>query len=127
NWAKAGDLFVLADRLAIDVFRQARVTAYTKVQDVPPNVLAEMVCDHPLKQFNRSYDFPVPLLEGDHVSDDAGTGFVHTAPGHGREDFEVWTDAKNWLIEKDISFVIPYTVDSDGRFTFQAFGFEGRR
>src|SRR5208337_4067066 len=75
----------------------------------------------------RSYDFPVPLLEGDHVSDDAGTGFVHTAPGHGREDFEVWTDAKNWLIEKDISFVIPYTVDSDGRFTFQAFGFEGRR
>ena len=32
----------------------------------------------------------MPLLAGDHVTDDAGTGFVHTAPGHGREDFEVW-------------------------------------
>ncbi|RYZ30554.1 MAG: isoleucine--tRNA ligase, partial [Propionibacteriaceae bacterium] len=32
----------------------------------------------------------VPMLDGDHVTDEAGTGFVHTAPGHGREDFEVW-------------------------------------
>jgi isoleucyl-tRNA synthetase len=35
----------------------------------------------------------VPLIAGDHVTDDAGTGFVHTAPGHGREDFEAWMDA----------------------------------
>ena len=33
------------------------------------------------------------MLAGDHVTDDAGTGFVHTAPGHGREDFDVWMDA----------------------------------
>ena len=33
------------------------------------------------------------MLAGDHVTDDAGTGFVHTAPGHGREDFEAWMDA----------------------------------
>ena len=32
----------------------------------------------------------MPLLDGDHVTDDAGTGFVHTAPGHGRDDFDVW-------------------------------------
>ena len=36
------------------------------------------------------YDFDVPLLDGDHVTDEDGTGFVHTAPGHGREDFEIW-------------------------------------
>ena len=35
-------------------------------------------------------NFKVPLLAGDHVTDDTGTGFVHTAPGHGREDFDVW-------------------------------------
>jgi isoleucyl-tRNA synthetase len=35
-----------------------------------------------------AYRFPVPMLAGDHVTDDAGTGFVHTAPGHGREDFD---------------------------------------
>ncbi len=34
--------------------------------------------------------FMVPMLAGDHVTDDTGTGFVHTAPGHGREDFDVW-------------------------------------
>ena len=34
-----------------------------------------------------------PSSTGDHVTDDAGTGFVHTAPGHGREDFDVWTSA----------------------------------
>jgi isoleucyl-tRNA synthetase len=33
------------------------------------------------------------MLAGDHVTDDAGTGFVHTAPSHGREDFDAWMDA----------------------------------
>jgi len=44
---------------------------------------------HPLE--GQGLIFKFPLLAGDHVTDDAGTGFVHTAPGHGREDFEVWT------------------------------------
>lgn len=30
----------------------------------------------------------LPLLEGDHVTADAGTGLVHTAPAHGQEDFQ---------------------------------------
>ena len=34
--------------------------------------------------------FEVPLLAGDHVTDDAGTGFVHTAPGHGADDYNIW-------------------------------------
>jgi len=33
------------------------------------------------------YDYTVPMLHGDHVTADAGTGFVHTAPSHGAEDF----------------------------------------
>ncbi len=41
------------------------------------------------RQF-ADYDFKVPLLDGDHVTDDTGTGFVHTAPGHGRDDFDIW-------------------------------------
>ncbi len=48
-----------------------------------------MTCAHPLRG-PGGYDFDVPLLDGDHVTDDAGTGFVHTAPGHGREDFDIW-------------------------------------
>src|SRR6202046_2692278 len=74
NWAKPNDLFILADKLAIDVFRQARVTAYKKIQDVTKS-LEGLVCSHPLKGFAGNYDFTVPLLPGDHVTDDTGTGF----------------------------------------------------
>ena len=45
---------------------------------------------HPLANGSRGYGFAVPLLDGDHVTDDTGTGFVHTAPGHGRDDFDIW-------------------------------------
>ena len=71
--------------------------------------------------------FDVPLLAGDHVTDDTGTGFVHTAPGHGREDFEVWTANAAKLAARGINTVIPYTVDENGAFTDQAPGFTGKR
>ena len=57
-----------------------------------------MVCAHPLH--GHGYGFVVPLLDGDHVTEEAGTGFVHTAPGHGREDFELWTANHRLLIER---------------------------
>jgi isoleucyl-tRNA synthetase len=69
----------------------------------------------------------VPLLAGDHVTDDTGTGFVHTAPGHGREDFEVWTANARELESRGINTTIPYTVDENGAFTDHAPGFTGKR
>ncbi len=75
----------------------------------------------------KGYDFTVPLARGDHVTDDAGTGFVHTAPGHGREDFEVWTANSAALEARGINPAIPYTVDENGAFTEQAPGFTGKR
>ena len=48
NWAKFGDLFILADNLAGEVFKQARVTAYDRVADIPAEVLAGMTLQHPL-------------------------------------------------------------------------------
>src|SRR5271169_3403550 len=127
NWAKVGDRLLLADKLAIDVFRQARVTAYKKLQAVGADTVAALVCAHPLKGFGGNYEFKVPLLPGDHVTDDTGTGFVHTAPGHGREDFDAWTANAPKLAAQGINTVIPYTVDADGRFTDQAPGFTGKR
>ena len=127
NWAKVGDRLILSDKLAIDVFRQARVTAYKKLQAVTADNLAKTICIHPLKGVAGNYQFKVPLLAGDHVTDDTGTGFVHTAPGHGREDFDVWTANTPKLTTQDINTNIPYTVDADGRFTDQAPGFTGKR
>ena len=57
------------------------------------------------------------VVEGDHVTDDTGTGFVHTAPGHGREDFEAWIAAARDLEERGINPAIPYTVDENGALT----------
>ncbi len=65
------------------------------------------------------YAFDVPLLDGNHVTDDTGTGFVHTAPGHGADDYNIW-------MEK-VGGPIPFTVNADGYFTKDAPGFEGRR
>ena len=48
NWAKNGDLFVLADKLALDVLRQARVTAYKRLRKVEADDLAIVICQHPL-------------------------------------------------------------------------------
>jgi isoleucyl-tRNA synthetase len=127
NWTKSGDLLILADTLAEAVFKQARVTAYEKVGAVPAGVLATMECAHPLAGLSGGYGFRLPLLEGDHVTDDTGTGFVHTAPGHGREDFDVWTANARELEARGINATIPYTVDENGAFTDQAPGFTGKR
>jgi isoleucyl-tRNA synthetase len=69
--------------------KAAKVERFSLLGDVPASLLAGITC-RPSLAVERGYGFSVPLLDGDHVTDDAGTGFVHTAPGHGREDFDVW-------------------------------------
>jgi len=128
NWAKVGEKFVLADKLAAEVFKSAKVTAYQRISDVTAAELADLRCQHPLRNAGLGgYQFDVPLLDGDHVTDDAGTGFVHTAPGHGREDFDIWTASTRLLQSRGIDPAIPYTVDENGAFTTDAPGFEGER
>jgi len=127
NWARAGDVLILADALADSVLKQARVTDYEKVRAVPGETLDAVECAHPLKGIDGGYQFKVPLLAGEHVTEDTGTGFVHTAPGHGREDFDVWTANARELESRGISTVIPYTVDENGAFTDHAPGFTGKR
>ena len=91
------------------------------VRDVTPEELGGITCAHPLAALG--YDFKVPLLNGDHVTDDTGTGFVHTAPGHGADDFEAWMDNARALEARGISSKIPFTVDDAGFYTVDAPGF----
>jgi hypothetical protein len=173
---KIGARYVIADKLAEEVAKQAKITL-ARTMDVTADMLAGVTCAHPLAAAlipppsgeggpERSegseggrpalsgtasvggtpsrlasghppspqgggmgaYAFDVPLLDGDHVTDDAGTGFVHTAPGHGREDFDIWmrADTQQMLRAKGIPADIPYTVDADGFFTADAPGFTGK-
>lgn len=104
-WVKPGDRLILADKLAEEVLKAARASAWTRVYDINP---AGLECAHPLAQLSSGYGFNVPLLDGDHVTDDAGTGFVHTAPGHGADDYEVWKAHGH--------HEVPDTVDPDGAY-----------
>ncbi|WP_420394572.1 isoleucine--tRNA ligase [Acuticoccus sp.] len=125
-WAKAGERYVIADALAQGVMDAARVSSFTRLATVPNEAFAGLVAAHPLRGRDAGYGFDVPLLAGDHVTDEAGTGFVHTAPSHGVEDFEVWTQATRDLQAAGIDPTIPHPVGPDGRFTADAPSFEGR-
>ena len=129
NWAAEGERYVLAENLAEAVFKQAKVETFAKLREVTSDELTAGVCTHPLNKFpfEGAYPLWVPLLDGDHVTDDAGTGFVHTAPGHGREDFDIWTASTRKLVAMGVDPAIPYTVDENGAFTKDAPGFEGER
>jgi len=125
NWAKVGERYILADKLAADVMKAAKVEAFERREAVTADELGAMVCAHPLRDLG--YTFDVPLLNGDHVTDDTGTGFVHTAPGHGSDDYIIWMNSQKMLRARGIDTAIPFTVDADGVMTDAAPGLTGSR
>ncbi len=117
--AKTGETLVIADNLAADVQAAAKITAWTRLHDA---VLEGAAMRHPLHGFAEAeggFDFEVPMLAGDHVTDEAGTGFVHTAPGHGQEDYELAT------LQHGID--VPHTVGEDGAYLPGVPLFAGKR
>ena len=128
-----GEKLIFADKLADDAFAKAKVQ-FTRLRTVTAKELAALTLWHPLIGLQPdgparpmgggdAYSFPVPMLPGDHVTDEAGTGFVHTAPGHGREDFDAWMEASPKLRARGIDTAIPFTVDDAGFLTKDAPGF----
>lgn len=117
-----GEKLIFADTLAEDSSTKAKVSM-KRLRNVPAEALGKITLSHPLKGLGGGYDFVVPMVAGDHVTDDAGTGFVHTAPSHGREDFEAWMDAAPELRKQGIDVAIPFPVDDAGFYTKDAPGF----
>ncbi|WP_054005768.1 isoleucine--tRNA ligase [Cypionkella psychrotolerans] len=108
--AKAGELLVLANKLAEGVMSAAKVTQFVKRRDVPAVQLEQMDFAHPYRGIeggDSEWDYNVPMIAGDHVTDDAGTGFVHTAPSHGDDDYQM-----------GLKFQLPmtYNVEADGSY-----------
>jgi isoleucyl-tRNA synthetase len=119
---RPGEKLIFADALAEDAAAKAKLTL-NRLQSVSAEQLGALTLSHPFKGLGGGYEFPVPMLAGDHVTDDAGTGFVHTAPSHGREDFDAWTDAAPELRARGIDTSLPFTVGDDGFYTKDAPGF----
>ncbi|MBU2580453.1 MAG: isoleucine--tRNA ligase [Alphaproteobacteria bacterium] len=127
NWAAVGEKYVLADKLAEQVMKAGKVEAFERRSSIDAETLSGLACAHPLRGLDGGYQFDVPLLDGDHVTDDTGTGFVHTAPGHGADDYIIWMNSQKMLRERGIDTTIPFTVNADGVMTEQAPGFTGKR
>ncbi|TGQ41286.1 isoleucine--tRNA ligase [Mesorhizobium sp. M00.F.Ca.ET.216.01.1.1] len=117
-----GEKLIFADALAEDAAGKAKVTL-NRLHSVSAEQLATLTLSHPFRGFADGYQFPVPMIAGEHVTDDAGTGFVHTAPSHGREDFDAWMDAVADLLKRGVDTAIPFPVDDAGFFTKDAPGF----
>ncbi len=107
-YVKPGDKLVFADNLASDALSAAKAKDFKRLRDVDPEGWS---LKHPLHGISEFFQHPIPLLAGDHVTDDAGTGFVHTAPAHGEDDFDVWVNSGHTTQE------IRQIVDADGRYT----------
>jgi isoleucyl-tRNA synthetase len=106
------ELLIVAEDLAASVFARAGVAASTVLGAAKGAALEGLTLDHPF------YERVVPVILGDHVTLDAGTGAVHTAPGHGQEDYVVGMKYK---------LPIDNPVGSDGRFVAGTQFFEGER
>ena len=74
---------LVAETLVNNVMARAKIETPQIVGHVKGAALEKMLLQHPF--YNRQ----VPVILGDHVTTDAGTGFVHTAPDHGADDFNV--------------------------------------
>jgi len=116
--AAVGEKLVLLDALADQVAKHSKITLKRVAKIDPKGVVAA----HPLR--GQGYEFDVPLLPGEHVTADTGTGFVHTAPGHGEEDFElILSNFPDYARTNPEAFNV---VGPDGSFTKNAPGFEGK-
>ncbi|WP_417492504.1 isoleucine--tRNA ligase [Maricaulis sp.] len=109
-WAMPGDRLIVADNLWEETAAAAKITRADRIMSVDPEGL---VCAHPLADADKYWSYGVPLLAGDHVTDETGTGFVHTAPGHGAEDYVAWMAHPEW---HDRNIAVPQTVGEDGAF-----------
>ena len=84
---KSGEKIILAENLIQNFLVTHSIKKFSILNSMKVADLEKLICEHPLKSIG--YKFEVRLFDSWHVTDEAGTGFVHIAPNHGIEDFEV--------------------------------------
>ncbi len=111
SWVKIGEeVYFFATGLLEQVVKDAKIESYEVIGTAMGSDLVGMVFSHPLLERQS------PIVKADYVTLEQGTGCVHTAPGHGQDDFE--TGLKNKL-----PIICP--VDGAGKFTAEAGKYEG--
>lgn len=111
SWVDFGqEIYLMATELIDSVARDNDLPEGHVLTSLPGRKLEGVLCGHPF------LDRQVPLILGEHVTLEQGTGCVHTAPGHGQEDFEVGMRYKLPVINP---------VDGTGHFTAEGGKFQG--
>ena len=105
-----GEYYIVATELVDNVVKAANIKDYEKVATFSGEELEGVLCKHPFIDRNSM------VILGDHVTLETGTGCVHTAPGHGVDDFLVCQ-------KYNMDIIVP--VDSRGHLTNEAGEFSG--
>jgi isoleucyl-tRNA synthetase len=103
--ARVGERLLIALDLLPQVCTDTGIAVHHVVRVVKGKGLVGTICAHPLR--GQGYEQDTPLLFGEFVTTEAGTGFVHIAPGHGEEDFDL--GRRNGI-------EVPETVGDDGTY-----------
>ena len=122
NWVRKGERYVLADKQAEAVFAKARIDQFTRVSDAGD--LSGTSLSHPLASAeggNGEWDEARDFRAAPFVTEDDGTGFVHCAPSHGMDEFELYRDLG--MLEQ----MITYNVMEDGSFRAELPFFGGKK
>lgn len=98
-----GEKLILASELLDAFIKNHGISSYKVLETFKGDFLKGAQASHPLH--GQGFDFDVPFLPGDHVTLEQGTGLVHTAPGHGEDDF---------ILGRDFQLEVPKTVGSNG-------------
>ncbi len=116
---KVGDKLIIAGDLLEAFCASTKITTKTILKNLTPGDLKDVICSHPFRGRAGAegyFDYDVPLYQGDFVTTEAGTGFVHIAPGHGEDDFN---------LGKQYKIKFEETVGDDGRYLPNIIGFAG--
>jgi isoleucyl-tRNA synthetase len=103
--SRVGERVLVAQQLLPNYVTDAGIFVHHDMHVYKGSELAGLVCAHPLR--GQGYEFDVPLLAGEFVTTEQGTGFVHMAPGHGEDDFALC---------RAHGIDIPETVADDGTY-----------
>lgn len=114
--AVVGQKLFLSKDLQEAFCKHAKVSDVKLLDSMTGADLVGLTASHPLATLHDHYTFDVPVLAGDFVTTDTGTGFVHIAPGHGEDDYH---------LGRAHNLPIPETVDAEGKYTAFAPLFEG--
>ena len=106
---------ILSEDLVDDLFKKNKIENYINLGSISTEILSSLKLKHPITGTD------IPLIPGDHVTNDTGTGFVHTAPAHGLDDFNIGKKFKlnNDSPLNDYGIFESYYSEIDGKYIWE--------